>query len=66
MAKYNHLNYIKKLSTMKNETLVREYWKVCFKPDLKSKSARLRVLSEQMIKRFLESNPVDKNILNVY
>lgn len=56
MARYNHSNYIQKISTMRNETLAREYWRVCFKPDLKSKSARLRVLSEKMIQRFLESN----------
>ena len=57
MAKYNHSNYIKKISSMKNETLAREYRSICFKPDLKYKDARLKVLTEQMIQRFLESNP---------
>lgn len=65
MAKYNHTNYIKKISTMKNETLAREYWKVCFNPELKSKSARIRVLTEKMIQRFLESNPAGKNIFDI-
>lgn len=56
MAKYNHSNYIQKISTMKNETLAREYYKVCFKPDIKYQKARLRVLTEKMIQRFLEVN----------
>jgi len=49
---------------MKNETLVREYWKVCFNPELKSKGARIRVLSERMIKIFLESNSSGENIFD--
>lgn len=65
MARYNHTNYIKKISTMKNETLAREYWKVCFNPELKSKSARIRVLSERMVKIFLTANSNGENIFDV-
>lgn len=56
MAKYNHKNYVKKISTMKNETLAHEYWRVSFKQDIKFKDARIRVLTERMVIIFLESN----------
>lgn len=65
MAKYNHQNYVKKISTMKNETLAREYWRVCFKVDIKFKDARIRVLTERMIKIFLATNPSGENIFDV-
>ena len=42
---------------MKNETLAHEYWRVSFKQDIKFKDARIRVLTERMIKIFLETNP---------
>ncbi len=60
MAKYNHSNYARRIGKMKNETLVCEYRSVCLNPSIKYKNARLRVLGEQMIQRFLEANSKEK------
>lgn len=64
MAKYNHGNYVRRIGKMRDKTLAREYWRVCFKPDIKYKDARLRVLTEQMIKRFLKENPNIFEVIN--
>jgi len=59
MAKYNHKNYVRRIEKMKDRTLSREYWKICFNHEIKFRQARLRALAEQMIQRFLKTNPLE-------